>query len=45
LVRKREDQVVVLSELSHGGALSSRDDKGGYDVKLLRLPYLHAFDP
>lgn len=43
--KAREDQVVVLSELSHGGALSSGDDKGSYVVKLLGLPYLHAFDP
>ena len=41
---QRENQVVVLSELSHGGALSTRDDKGGYAVKLRWLPYLHAFD-
>jgi hypothetical protein len=43
--KAREDQVVVLSELSHGGALSSWDDKGSYVVKLLGLLYLNAFDP
>ena len=41
---QRENQVVVLSELSHGGALSSWDDKGGNAVKLGWLPYLHAFN-
>lgn len=34
-----------LSELGHGGALSSRNNEGIHALQLFRFSYLHALHP